>query len=658
MPMLDFKGKQFVYAHHLSVPFRTLEIDAKKSLPPLAQDADGVEPVPPATDAGLEGRLPRRPKRSKPDLDDNLIIHGDNLHALKALLPTYAGKVDCIIIDPPYNTGNEGWCYNDNVRSPLMQEWIKDAANPVDNEDLERHDKWCCMMWPRMKLLHELLSETGSLFVFIDDNEVHALRQILDEVFGRENFVDTVIWQKNYSPKSTARHFSSDHDYILVYAKHADAWSPDPLERTAEQDAAYKNPDDDPRGPWKTSDLSARNPYSKGLYPITCPSGREIKGPPTGNYWRYAEEKFKELDADNRIWWGKDGNAIPQIKRFLSEVKEGRVPQTLWQYSDVGHTQEAKKEIVEILDFDDSASVFITPKPVRVIERILQLATEPDSIILDSFAGSGTTAHAVLKQNQKDDGNRRFILVECEDYADTLTAERVRRVINGYSFEGTQREELYRRKLNFTALKKAEEILGSIEGIENLEGHRFDKISKTLKNDELIVTGEKKVTEKTEGLGGSFTYCTLGEEINLQTLLSGEKLPAYDALAKYVFYTATGQTLSTVGGTGSTPSAPPSGRRGKQVGVEADPPGPGNCWFIGETTLYRVHLIYKPEKKWLRSNASALTQELVDAIAKQADPTKKTLVFASTKFMGQKDLTRQHIEFCQLPYAIYRVLGD
>jgi len=604
--MLDFKGKQFVYAHHLSVPFRTLDIDAKKSLP-----APGA----------------------KPSLDDNLVIHGDNLHALKALLPTYAGKVDCIIIDPPYNTGNEGWCYNDNVRSPLMQEWIKDAANPVDNEDLERHDKWCCMMWPRMKLLHELLSEAGSLFVFIDDNEVHALRQVLDEIFGAQNFVATVIWQKMFSVKNTARHFSESHDYILAYAKSAEGWEPNLAERQADQDARYKNPDKDPRGPWTSGDLSARNYYSLGTYAVTCPSGRVIPGPPKGCYWRYSEEKLAQLDKDGRIWWGDSGNNVPRLKRFLSEVKQGVVPDTIWLHTDVGNTQEAKKEILACLDFEDSQSVFITPKPTRVIDRILQTATESDSIILDSFAGSGATAHAVLKQNQKDGGNRRFILVECEDYADTLTAERVRRVINGYSFKGTQREELYRRKLNFTALKKADEILGSVEGIENLEGHRFDKIGKTVKNSELIVTGEKKVTEKTEGLGGGFTYCTLGEEINLQTLLSGDKLPDFDALAKYVFYTATGQTLAKV-------------------------PKTGKVWLIGETTLYRVHLIYKPDRKWLRSNASALTQELVEAIAKQADVAKKSLVFASTKFMGQKELTRQHIEFCQLPYAIYRVLGD
>ena len=602
MPMLDFKGKQFVYAHHLSAPFRTLEIDAKKSLPPPG---------------------------GKPDLDDNLIIHGDNLHALKALLPTYAGKVDCIIIDPPYNTGNEGWCYNDNVRSPLMKEWLKKSANPVDKEDLERHDKWCCMMWPRLKLLRELLSDSGVIFTTIDDIEIGNLRKMMDEVFGEDNLLANFVWQSKDTPGNNATGIAETHNHVLAYRR-SERFSVSLLERTEAQIANYSSPDDDPRGPWLGAPLTRAEHRDRDYYAIPNGNGREVF-PPKGSSWRRPPAIMKQLAKDNRIWWGKSGDAaFPMEKKFLSEAKEGVVHQTWWPYGFAGSTRNSSAQMKEIFG---GAKTFETPKPVTLIERMLELVGDDDSLVLDSFAGSGTTAHAVLDLNKRDGGNRRFILVECEDYADTLTAERVRRVISGYSFEGTQREELYRRKLNFTALKKADEILGSIEGIENLEGHRFDKISKAVTNDELIVTGEKKVTEKTEGLGGSFTYCTLGEEINLQTLLSGEKLPAYDALAKYVFYTATGQTLPKV-------------------------PKPGKVWFIGETTLYRVHLLYKPEKKWLRSNASALTQELVDAIAKQADPSKKSLVFASTKFMGQKDLTRQHIEFCQLPYAIYRVLGD
>lgn len=607
MPTLDFKGKQFVHSHHLSVPFRELVVDRKKSLPV---------------------------KGGKPSLEDNLIIHGDNLEALKALLPTHAGKVDCIFIDPPYNTGNEGWCYNDNVRSPLMKEWLKKSANPVDKEDLERHDKWLCMMWPRLQLLRELLAEDGAIFITIDDNEVHRLRTVMDETFGEENFIDTVIWQKNYSPKGTAKHFSSDHDYMMMYAKQKAGWKPFLLERTAEQDAAYKNPDNDERGDWKTSDLSARNPYSAGRYSIKCPGGRVIPGPPEGRYWVISEDKFKVFDSDNRIWWGKDGNSIPQIKRFRTEVNQGRVPQTLWFYEDVGHTDEAKKELKDVLNFSGDDDVFITPKPTRLIQRVIEIAADKDSLILDSFAGSGTTAHAVLAANAKDAGNRRFILVETEDYADTLTAERVRRVIQGYAFTGTQRMELMQEKLTWTAFKKAAELLEKVQSIETLEGAAYDSVKKEIKDGVLTVTGERKVKEKAPGLGGSFTYCELGEPIDIGSLLTGGgAMPTYESLARYVFYTATGRSLDKV----------------------AAPRADG---FIGETEVFRLHLIYQPEKEWLRSNEAALDAKKLEAIEKGNKAGKRAIVFAVAKFMSQKELTSRRIEFCQLPYAVHKILGD
>jgi len=607
MPTLEFKGKQFVYSHHLSVPFRELKVAADKSLPAPGQ---------------------------RPSLDDNLIIYGDNLEALKALLPTHAGKIDCIFIDPPYNTGNEGWCYNDNVRSPLMKEWLKRSANPVDKEDLERHDKWLCMMWPRLNLLRELLNERGAIVVTLDDNEIHRMRELMDEVFGDENFVATCLWQKNYSPKNTAEFFSSDHDYVLVYAKNKKGLEISSLDRTEKQEGRYKNPDNDPRGLWKTSDLSARNPYSEGLYAIKCPGGRLIDGPPKGNYWRVSEEKFWDFDRDNRIWWGNDKNSIPQIKRFLSDVREGRVPQTIWFYSDVGHTDQAKKELKQIMSFENTLDVFISPKPVKLIERVLQIFSEPDSIILDSFAGSGTTAHAVLEANKKDGGNRRFILVECEDYADTLTAERVRRVINGYTFTGTQREELFSEKLTWSNFsKQSQKILLQVEHVEKTAGTAFDKVKKEIKDGVLTVTGERKIEEKTPGLGGSFSFCTLGEPIEIESLLTGKGLPGFEALARYVFYTATGRSLEKVG----KPSAD---------------------GFIGETELFRIHLFYQPETAWLRSNEAALNAERVEAIAKGNRAGKRAVVFAVAKFMSQKELTRQRIEFCQLPYAVHRILGD
>ena len=401
MPTLEWIGKSKVVNHHQEVPFRVLERQ-------YSFDEMG--------------------KHTEDNGSDNMIIHGDNLEALKALLPQYEGRVKCIYIDPPYNTGNEKWCYNDNVNDPHIQKWLGEVVGK-EGEDLTRHDKWLCMMYPRLMLLQKLLADDGVIFISIDDAEFFNLRSICNEVFGEQNFIATVIWRKNYAPKSTAKHFSEDHDYILVFGKNADMWTPHKMPRTEKQNKAYKNPDNDPRGLWRPNNLAARNYYSKGTYSITCPSGRVINGPPSGSYWRVSEEKFHELDKDGRIWWGKDGNNVPAPKIFLSEVSDGIVPQTLWSYEEVGHTQDAKKEIKSIFSGE---MPFDTPKPYRLIERILQIASDADSIILDSFAGSGTTAHAVLNMNKADGGHRKFILVEMMDYADSITAERVKRVIRGY----------------------------------------------------------------------------------------------------------------------------------------------------------------------------------------------------------------------------------
>lgn len=401
MPSLNWIGKEAVVRHHKDVPFRLLE------------------PVPELSCGDAAS--------------GNLIVQGDNLHALKALLPRYGGQVKCIYIDPPYNTGNEGWVYNDNVNSPEIRKWLGEVVGK-EGETLDRHDRWLCMMYPRLQLLKQFLREDGAIFVSIDDNEVAALRLLMDEVFEARNFVATVIWQKVYSPKNSARHLSEDHDYIVIYAAKADSWKPNLLGRTLEQNAAYKNPDSDPRGIWKTSDLSARNFYGDGMYAVRTPSGRTIEAPPKGRYWTVSKARLQELDRDNRIWWGKNGDSIPQLKRFLSDVKDGVVPQTMWFYKDVGHTQEAKKELLELVEFESSDDVFVTPKPTRLIQRILQIATDPDSIVLDCFAGSGTTGHAVLKQNAEDGGSRRFVQVEMlPNVATKVTASRAARAIAGYS---------------------------------------------------------------------------------------------------------------------------------------------------------------------------------------------------------------------------------
>ena len=588
MTSLQFKGRVFVENFHLGVPYHELTAVRGKGL------------------------------SKKASLHDNLVIEGDNLAGLKALLPTHQGKVKCIYIDPPYNTGNEGWAYNDRVNSPLMKDWL---GKVVDRDDLTRHDKWCCMMLPRLKLLRELLRDDGAIFVSIDDNEVHRLRALMDEVFGEENFVATVIWEKVYSPKSSAKFFSENHDLIVVYARIKEQFELELLPRTDAANARYSNPDDDPRGPWKPSDLSARNPYSKGLYQITCPGGRVIDGPPPGNFWRYSQEKFLELNRDNRIWWGSDQNQVPAIKRFLSEVKQGLVPETIWTYKEVGHTQDAKRTLLQIFpqDFPD----FTTVKPVDLLARIIRLATDKDSIILDSFAGSGTTAHAVLALNKEDGGNRRFVLIECEDYVDSITAERVRRVIKGYKHSGVQRTELLNEKLSWAKLKEADGLVAEVEALEGGAGGRFDKIRKQVKNDRLIVTGEKRITERTNGLGGAFSYFKLGKALRKESLLHPDKLPSYEKLAAYIFFTATGEEFAA----------------GKMQPER---------WFIGKSRHYDVFLIYADDFEQLKD--MALTLE----VARKLSRSKcDKLVFAPTKYVDQAFLHRCRISFQQLPFEIY-----
>ncbi len=354
------------------------------------------------------------------DTTQNLMIEGDNLEVLKLLQKSYAGKVKLIYIDPPYNTGKD-FVYPDNFQDSIRnyQELTGqlEGGKPISSHTEASgrfHTDWLNMIYPRLKLAHSLLRHDGVIFVSIADHEVHNLRAVLNDVFGEENFIAAVIWQKVFSPKNSARHFSEDHDYIIVYAKNAEVWTPRLLPRTEEMEARYSNPDNDPRGPWMSGDVSARNYYGEGTYGVTCPSGRYIDGPPSGRYWAVSKSKFQELDADSRIWWGTDGDNMPRLKRFLSEVQSGRVPQTLWFHEEVGNTQEAKKELLATVTFPNSGVVFDTPKPTRLIRRILQIATTSDTndLVLDFFAGTGTTMDALLAQNAEDGGKRRCVLVQ------------------------------------------------------------------------------------------------------------------------------------------------------------------------------------------------------------------------------------------------------
>ena len=335
------------------------------------------------------------------DCFDNRLIFGDNLLALKSLEQEFTGKVKCIYIDPPYNTGSAFEHYDDGIE----------------------HSLWLSLIRDRLECLRRLMSEDGSIWINIDDNESHYLKVLLDEVFGRANFIASIVWQKIYTTKNSARFFSAMHDYILVYAKSKEAWSMGNLPRESKQDDAYDNPDNDPRGPWKATPLHARNPYSQGIYSIETPTGRVISGPPSGTYWRISKRKYEEYKADNRIWWGKSGDGIPAQKRFLAEVKQGVTPSTLWLHQDAGHNGEAKNEIRAL--FPDKGEIFLTPKPERLIKRILEIASQPGDWILDSFGGTGTTGAVAHKMG------RHWIMVELGEHCHTHIIPRLKKVIDG-----------------------------------------------------------------------------------------------------------------------------------------------------------------------------------------------------------------------------------
>ena len=606
MTELYFKGKEFVYNHHLTVPHRPLEMHADKGI-------------------------------GDPRLDGNLILQGDNLHALKALLPIYAGKVDCVFIDPPYNTGHEGWAYSDNVNAPMIKEWLE--SNPIGIDDGLRHDKWCAMMWPRLRLLWELLSETGSIWITISDIEVHRMRNIMDEIFGKTNFIASIAWQKKQSPQSDAINISDMHDYVVVYAKHAkedkkdaSGWQRRLIAMSDGQSANYGNQDQDERGPWTDSDYTCNKTADERpnlFYPIINPNNGEEVWPSRTRVWAFEEKTHKQNEKDKLIWWPPT-RSKPRIKTFLKEGEEtGSVPGTWWSRSLVGDNQESKRELIDI--FGHVPFNFQTPKPTRLIKKILEVATAKDSLILDSFSGSGTTAQAVLEANKADGGQRRFILIEMEDYADKLTAERVRRVMAGYDFKGTQNTELLREKLNWKKLQSFQKIVEQVEKIENLHGHEYDKVKKTVKDGELIVTGERRVDERVEGLGGEFTYCTLGAPIEMDKVLTGETLPPFVNLATVLFHTAT-----------NLPGDPAK--------VDAD------TFFMGEANGQMLWLVYKPELNWLKTQDAALSLSFARKIAKE-HPKARHLVFAPANHTNPKMLAKEglKVEFAPLPYALYRV---
>ena len=350
------------------------------------------------------------------DSTGNLLLKGDNLDALRLLRQNYFGKVKLIYIDPPYNTQSDAFIYRDNF-SARQSEVLAQLGYSSDNIDYIKniygartHSGWLSFMYPRLLLAKDLLRDDGVIFISIDDNEQAQLKLLCDEVFGQENFVNTIIWEKRYSPQNAVRWFSESHDFILVITKNKSNWTPNLLERSNEMNDRYKNPDNDPRGVWKPVDSTAQGGHGtkSQFYELVAPNGKRHKSP-NGRCWLYTEPVFKSMVEDNRIWFGADGNNVPAIKRFLTEVKQGTACQTIWKHSEVGHNQDAKKEVNILFP---EGTVFDTPKPTKLIKRILQISTDKNDIVLDFFAGSGTTAQAVMELNAQDGGNRQFILVQ------------------------------------------------------------------------------------------------------------------------------------------------------------------------------------------------------------------------------------------------------
>jgi len=457
---------------------------------------------------------------------ENMIIKGDNLLALKSLLPYYANAVKMIYIDPPYNTGNTSWIYNDNMGSPLIKKWLD---NTVNAEDLSRSDKWLCMMYPRLKLLRELLKEDGVIFISIDDAEVAHLRMICDEIFGAENFIANIIWKHTQQSKNDEPYFSRQNNATLSYRKSSELKQLR-FERTEKDNKNYSNPDNDINGKWRSGDVRSPS-YRKTLcFNIITPSGNIISPPENG--WRWKEEEIqRKIDIDEIIF-NNDETKI--IRKIYLKNQNGRTPENVWFGDEFGTTREANNELKDIFN----KANFDTPKPTKLIRKMLQLCTSNNDIILDSFAGSGTTAHAVIEQNRADGGNRKFILIETLDYAKEITAERVKRVQQGYAFKGKDKTTLYEKKITTTQLLKAktmETIATEVETLIEKEKPNYTKIEKTFKDNLLKVVGIKDIESFKEGLGGGFKYCELGVEIFDEFGELNSELTFRD-IAKHVYF--------------------------------------------------------------------------------------------------------------------------
>ena len=563
MPTLNWIGKDKVINHHIDVPFKVLE------------HAYGF-------DNGAQTKAETN--------SCNKIIHGDNLEALKSLLPEYEGRIKCIYIDPPYNTGNEGWRYNDNVSDPKIKKWLGETVGK-EGDDLTRHDKWLCMIYPRLKLLSKLLTNDGAIFISIDENECHTLKLLLDDIFGSSCFIADIIWQKRDGAPND-RIIGYIHEHILVYAKTKGLGSKKTLAeesfnlipRSDKSNEEYKIFDEpngpDPRGPFRKIDSTANGKGGRFVqslfYPIVNPYTLEEVWPRQGTCWRHNKLEMERLQIENRLYWGINGKSkTPMRKLYLFEARQGMTIPSIWM--DVAFNQHASNELEKI--FGEKA-FFDTPKPVDLINRIIHIGTGKNSIILDSFAGSGTTAHAVLNLNKQDGGNRKFILIEMEDYAETITAERVKRVIKGYGSAGSS---------------------------------------------------------SAEGTGGSFDYYELGQPLfqedgNLNESVGVEKI------RQYIYYSETRQPLS-----GSEFTEIKNEQNEGSTKIIANKTDSDS--FLGKCNNTAFYFYYQPNEITTLDHAFLATMKT---------KAEQYVIYADNCLLTKEFTTRHHIIFKKIPRDITR----
>ena len=586
MPTLEWIGKDKVVNHHQQVPYRVLE----------AQYTHNAE-------------------RS-----DNMIIRGDNLEALKSLLPKYEGKIKCIYIDPPYNTGNEGWVYNDNVNDPKIKKWLGEVVGK-EGEDLSRHDKWLCMMYPRLKLLHKLLSDDGAIFISIDDNEQANLRNLCDEVFGISNFAAQIIWEKVYSPRMDETGFSTSHDYVLCYVKGNLGVIKKELFEQKKGQFNYLDEDTGKtyrrRSVRKEGSQSLRSDRPNLFYPLIAPDGTElypIKPDGVEGRWRWAPETYKENCKNGLVEWVKTTTGWQVYAKQYVETEAHRPPVTLWKCEEVGHNQSAAEELKAIFQ----GKVFDTPKPKELIQKIISIVCDKDSVVLDSFAGSGTTAHAVLNMNKADGGNRKFILIEMMDYADSITAERVKRVIDGY----TQDQEivLYDEEITVSNLAQGAELLEEAKTIAKEAKGKYSSVKKpTLDGNHLKVVAVNKAKDAVPGTGGDFTFYDLGEALLLPNGNLNENI-SINKIREYVYYMETKEALAKVGN--------------------------GNLYFMGNSSGTAYYFYYEKEA------ITTLDYDFLATIPERADGY---IIYADLCTIPAEELAKHSITFKKIPRDIAKL---